>query len=122
MKCHRRPITDLNVFYFRADFDHGARCLGARNVGQRPAVMPAPVKTRAIIEIEEVYARGCDLDQDLVRVGPRIGQFFVAEDFRSAEFMTRTAFIGRIVAQLSRIAMTRAGADSVFHLTGRAMT
>jgi len=57
-------------------------------------VMPAPVKTRAIIDIEEVYARGFDLDQDLVRVGPRIGQSFVAEDFRSAEFMDANGLHG----------------------------
>jgi hypothetical protein len=55
-------VADFHIVHFGSDRDNGASSLGAGNVGQGPAVMSAPMKTGAIVNIEIVNAGGCDFD------------------------------------------------------------
>jgi len=56
------PISDFDVFNVGTDSDDGAGCLGAGNIRQRAAIVAAPVKAGAIIDIEKINTGSFDLD------------------------------------------------------------
>jgi len=56
------PISDFDVFNVGTDFDDSAGCFGAGNIRQCAAMMAAPVKAGAIVDIEKINAGSFDLD------------------------------------------------------------
>ena len=115
-------ISDFYIGCAWPDGNDCSRRLCARNIRHRSLVMSTPVKTRTIINVE-IVDTGCgNLDQRFARSWLGIVHVFVAKHFGWASFVDPHSFHELEFSQLSRIAMTRAGADSVFHLAGSAIT
>jgi hypothetical protein len=83
----QHPLAGLRTADVFPHFDHFPRHIAAQNVGQVNAG-----QSSANPEIQMVQCAGFDANQHLIPAGLGIGDVFVAENFRTTEFVNTDGF------------------------------